>query len=814
MTKNYNFSAENLKYLRSEPLDSDRFELFDELDPEGAIVGALNSLRNAIVYEGTGCYLISGFRGTGKSSLINAAVNKASNAAIKYDTSNPDSNNDVKTLVISWAVNVGDAPKSDVLLRRLIRGFTQESINCVEKVKLNLEKTAPSKQEKKENLFQNLAISLGLGKEITDSQTEADTLLEELRLAHNRTFYNVTETKNDDQSQLSVATRIFGFDFAKFFPWVVSVITFLGFSFNIGTVIKAFDGWAWSLIAIFVLVAALVVFLLSSYNLTRKLERTRVKKENLETKTLYDEEIAETNFLRLLSEVKKRVPNICKQDSHEIREVRIVCVIDEVDKIEDSDALDKLLPMLKNILLSGRAFFVLAAGKQTYYDTVMATRTQEDDVLSSLFTQVITMPIFSATEIRGVYKRIIPFDDPNYKPLLDYGTKDKEKIGLFCSLLNLQARGVARRFLSQFRRYVRWKGELCSLALPEIDEKELWLYFVLEQALEDVVNKHIRKSDIEEGEQDFLQYRLFIYVLKMLRLPTKAGFRMESLLEEVFLPIKPSVKVKDPNIDANGNQSPKEQKSSEADKKPEVAKEKSKRDIFYVEISERLRNIILELLETLANLDRNNTFDARISKISSLGWLRGKTSKELQNIQGVIEKVPLGDTILWRWSSDWRTGVEAKNFSSSFTQSAIISEEFNPNLNPQTVSAKNQLNDQERLIELEQLLNDNESLLYAYRNKLFVENDLLEITKLQGKIDETVETMEKLRKEFNQISSNLGVVDNYPPSLINLRINNLNNLLITLANLIGGLEHNLLFSKDPIERGKLEQQLALLKSYY
>jgi hypothetical protein len=116
-------------------------------------------------------------------------------------------------------------------------------------------------------------------------------------------------------------------------------------------------------------------------------------------KTLFDDEIADHRFLQLVKLLSAK-------------KIKLVFVLEEMDKIEN-DQLDILLISLKPYLLCGHASFIVVAGQQLYYKYRL-THTENDAILSSLFARIIHVSLLTPDELRNLFTSVTRIErDPD-----------------------------------------------------------------------------------------------------------------------------------------------------------------------------------------------------------------------------------------------------------------------------------------------------------------------------------------------------------------------------------------------------------------
>ncbi|WP_026106384.1 ATP-binding protein, partial [Clostridium saccharoperbutylacetonicum] len=317
----------------------------------------LNQLKQQLIFGNNSCFLISGYRGAGKTTLVNILKEE-----IKK------SNN--KTMFIH--LNFSRYEDYSLVLRKLIREIYMTFLN-------------------NENY-----------KEIEKKDRE---LVDSMKLLYERTFFEINNTSNrkmltelDMKLESSFSIKDI---FEKLGPSMAVIFAGVNLSFDfIPNVIKYFN--------IFLLFGSLVWFIYQSFKLNSYFEKKKTVISELSIKSLYDNEIAEFHLKNMLKDL-------------ELQDIKIVFVFDELDKIEKDDEMEKLISDFKPILLSGLASFIVISGQKLYYkfsnanildDSIMASIFSKsihipltiNETLENLFSFYISDPTNLENELLKLYR--------------------------------------------------------------------------------------------------------------------------------------------------------------------------------------------------------------------------------------------------------------------------------------------------------------------------------------------------------------------------------------------------------------------------
>jgi len=292
------------------------------------------------------CYLLSGYRGAGKTTYINEVEN-----LIKAE---PDQR------VAFVHVDFSRYREKGKLFRWLIR-----------ELYLAVSDLPGYKELKGEDR----------NKPLTDQTTR---LLEEL---HEKTFKETTHTRLD--SSQSVETNEAKFDAGK---WVVLMVTAASALF---CVLNLRWGWISRDMAVnvaFILVAA-VTTVAGLYSITLSSTDKDTAQEDFSRKTLFDDEIADHHFVSLLR-------------SFGAHGFNIIFVLDELDKLDD-DQFTSVMIEIKPYMLSGHASFIAVAGQNLYYK-YRQSLIEDDGMLSSIFSKTIHIGLLSRQGFFGLFNKLVP----------------------------------------------------------------------------------------------------------------------------------------------------------------------------------------------------------------------------------------------------------------------------------------------------------------------------------------------------------------------------------------------------------------------
>ncbi len=433
--------------------------LFDE--------GLLDSATKDILFGNPSAILVSGYRGSGKTSFVNKLEEKVhsewNNLSGDQNNSAAESDAPVRLFPLFIRVDVARQEERGILLRRIIRG-----------------------------LYHALADKHS-GK--SDLIPRGDQLFEEIELLYERTFFDVNtvsesklinESTTEFLASLNIKTMVF---------WIsaliisgLNTITGLtegilkdhGFSPAIGT---AAD--------MLLFAAVLISVLFKTLRFSVKQSKKRKDTQQLTKKTLYDDDISEHHLLRILGELKDK-------------KIHVIVVVDELDKIETPQNLVEVVRAFKPVMLSGKATFILVAGLGLYY-TYLTSRTSDDALVGSLFSNVVHVPLQNIDHFRGLFKKI----------LVEPDRINLEIVIKFVDSLVLRSNRIPRTFMNLLRQDLQWVENEAFVELygeSDIHETDSRLL----SAIESLVARNISVTNNAPVQVDYLRFQLHLMVHHML----------------------------------------------------------------------------------------------------------------------------------------------------------------------------------------------------------------------------------------------------------------------------------------------------------
>lgn len=184
-------------------------------------------------------------------------------------------------------------------------------------------------------------------------------------------------------------------------------------------------------------------------------------------------------------------------------EIKVIFVFDELDKIDEKDALYDLLSDLKHLLLLKNSNSIIIAGQALYYD-VISSQLIDDGLLSNIFSGTIHIPLMEINYTRNKFSDILIEE------------KVDETLRIYIEHLILKSKRVLRNFKNLlFQDIIFDEKGTPSLYVKEKAKVEYAFNAKLLKIIEGVINKNIVPLKYEKGLEDLLSYHLFIWVEKI-----------------------------------------------------------------------------------------------------------------------------------------------------------------------------------------------------------------------------------------------------------------------------------------------------------
>lgn len=395
----------------------------------------IEQIKQSINKGNPSTYLISGYRGTGKTSLISRIESEAAQN------------------VIFANISFAKYDKYSLILRKIIRALFNNFIESKSYESLNV-----------------------ANKEFVDR----------FSLLYKRTFSDINFLNN--KRKIKSWTSLFKFTLN--IKYLISLIVLLCLSFsNIITTFIYTDLAQFISIFVLALTIILILFETIDFKFLREVKKEISEEEN--SKTFYDDEIAEHYLLEILTELKNH-------------NVKIVFVIDEIDKIENLEKIKDIINDLKALLLSGLGDFIIIAGQKLYYVLLMSY-SEDDPVISSLFSKSFHVRLFNYATLKNYFYNLID----------DSTNKSSELLSLYIDSMILESKRVQRKLVNLIKTNEIWENNEAFLEVKEEYknkyETDSKILFILNK----IIDNGLVGAGNDEVLTDFLTSQLHVWIHKM-----------------------------------------------------------------------------------------------------------------------------------------------------------------------------------------------------------------------------------------------------------------------------------------------------------
>lgn len=397
-------------------------------------------LMQQLTFGNNSCFLISGYRGTGKTTLVNKIEEEIEKEI--------EGNN-----YVFVHLNISKYENYSLVLRKLIR-----------------------------------EIYLTLSSNKVYEQIKNKQLIETIELLYDHTFYEIFKSSNVKdlkEFNINIEGNFNLKDVIKSLtPLVIVVLASLNISFDI--LAKMSGSWDLLLLAL-----SICWFLISGLKLNIKNQKMNSTLEELNRKSLYDDEIAEYHLKNILEELMKE-------------NIKVIFVFDELDKIENEIDMTNIISDLKPLLLSDLASFIVISGQKLYYKFINSS-VLDDSIMTSIFAKNIHVPLTTNTSLEKLFNSYIN----------DLTNINKELIKNYRDSIILNSYRTLRRFNNLILQDIEWQNNESYLYIDEANLNSYKTDSIILEILTQITEENIEISDYDSGVKDFLTYQLFIWIKKM-----------------------------------------------------------------------------------------------------------------------------------------------------------------------------------------------------------------------------------------------------------------------------------------------------------
>ncbi len=407
----------------------------------------ISQIVQELVFGNPTCFLVSGYRGAGKTSFIKK---------IEFDITN---NSDIVFVYI----NLSSYTNFSFILRKIIRGIY-----------------LAFHDEKYKKLLNKL-----------DEKTVKD-----LNLLFQRTFFNITNySKESISKEKSIASKL-EFNLKNVFLIFLVFVSAINLKFDL-IPLSSFG------IDLLFFTISSILAVITYFNLEGLIIKKDAKNSGIDSIELYDDDIAEYHLITILKNINEN-------------NIKIVFVIDELDKIENANDIELLITELKPIMLSGLASFLLITGQRLSYKYNLSHMI-DDSIISSVFSRIIHVPLLSTTSFTKIFENLlINKEDSNQELILNY-----------VNSLILSSKKIPRRFLNLIRKDIIWENEKSFIEINDEDFDANNTDSILLSIIDKIEENEI-STEYSEAIKDFFISQLFIWSQRI-KLKKEVNFTLENI---------------------------------------------------------------------------------------------------------------------------------------------------------------------------------------------------------------------------------------------------------------------------------------------
>lgn len=416
----------------------------------------IEQLKQHINSGSNSCFLVSGYRGTGKTTIIENLEKKMSDDNILF----------VK-------LNISKYEEHCYIMRKLIRGvyhiYTDKSrgsyfigINKIKKVFC----------KKSRNLYKNEK----------NIKIKESNFRKRIELLYDRTFNEITYS-NMKKNNLNISINISKESNIKsLITFIIAILTMLfSIKFNFRYM------WIQNILE---LLSKLWIVILT-FKIIIKFSKEISISNEISRKSLYDNEIAELQLIDILKDLNDL-------------EYKVVIVLDELDKIENEEKINKILSEFKPLLISNLATFIVISGQKLYYQ-LSNSSIIDDSLISNLFSKTIHTPLASYDTLNELFNNCI----------VDSQIDDSIKKKYIDSVI-LRSNTTIRLFINIISQDIIWHNNKSYIKIKDEDIGKLETDSKILKAVHKVIKENIDPfDDLDKAIKDFLICQLYLWAKKM-----------------------------------------------------------------------------------------------------------------------------------------------------------------------------------------------------------------------------------------------------------------------------------------------------------
>ena len=411
-------------------------------------------LRNHVLHFEESSILISGYRGVGKTTMIQMLEDS-----------------------ITTTIGRGDGIEKNNPKESLLEGKT---VLCIH---MNMDRydTYP-------NFIRNLSRELFISYKKTNKDTKTDDseLLSQLEKLYQQTFYQVNEISSIEKKVEREVTKSLTLNAGTFIKTLLPLLIVI-----LGSFLSTLK---FNIPGLVVTIIGFIGFVLGNFNFSRTKSKKNIEKNNVQIESFYDSEIAEYRFFDMLNKLKES-------------NFKVVLIFDEIDKIDKDEKLDKTLAEIKKIILHQGTNSILIAGQRLLYKLISAGVT-DDGLLSSMFSSTLHVPMLEYDDLKEKLYKYFIVEDPD-------NDEKSEILNYYIDSVILKSNSVLRQARHEIISDIEFdKDRQPYIDLSVQKNSGIKLDSTLLGKVNEIVNKqpYFKKR---EGKEDLVKYHLFIWINKM-----------------------------------------------------------------------------------------------------------------------------------------------------------------------------------------------------------------------------------------------------------------------------------------------------------
>ncbi len=189
----------------------------------------------------------------------------------------------------------------------------------------------------------------------------------------------------------------------------------------------------------------------------------------------YNEDRAEEDIVNLIHKLAE-----VRSTPEGSRRIKLAFVFDELDKMDELTGQLPIIKQLKNLFLTRNAVFFLVTSKDFYY-LWLKDRKNEDSLLSSYFSSIIMVPIFTSEETEKLVRNLLdlPSDSKLEQP-------EDTVVKQLAGYLTYRSTGLPREIIRELRLMQEWtSGALQTYITDRTRQIEvIRIYAAIQDALD------------------------------------------------------------------------------------------------------------------------------------------------------------------------------------------------------------------------------------------------------------------------------------------------------------------------------------------